>query len=187
MVANWTTVQERVLSAPIHWGKKTQTNLDLKNQLYWGIIVRQWNSLILSTIWFLLKNVYNFDSLITIALSFLEYGINSNTVLKKRNLPLFLFVSFPPYGIFSNSNIWPLSIFFLCWVSDPVGKHNYHHLSISLILLEYNCFTTLCYFLLYNSVNQLYVYIHPLPLEPASHPLHPTTEVIAEHWTELPL
>lgn len=63
--------------------KNKQTNLDLKNQLYWGIIVRQWNSLILSTTWFLLKNVYNFDSLITIALSFLEYGINSHTVLKK--------------------------------------------------------------------------------------------------------
>ena len=28
-------------------------------------------------------------------------------------------------------------------------------------LLEYNCFTMLCYFLLYNKVNQLYVYIYP--------------------------
>ena len=28
-------------------------------------------------------------------------------------------------------------------------------------LLEQNCFTMLCQFLLYNKVNQLYVYIHP--------------------------
>ena len=29
-------------------------------------------------------------------------------------------------------------------------------------LLEYSCFTTLCQYLLYSKVNQLYVYIHPL-------------------------
>ena len=29
-------------------------------------------------------------------------------------------------------------------------------------LLEYSCFTMLCQFLLYNKVNQLYVYIYPL-------------------------
>ena len=28
-------------------------------------------------------------------------------------------------------------------------------------LLEYNCFTMVCYFLLYNKVNQLYVYVYP--------------------------
>ena len=28
-------------------------------------------------------------------------------------------------------------------------------------LLEYNCFTVVCWFLLYNKVNQLYVYIYP--------------------------
>ena len=28
----------------------------------------------------------------------------------------------------------------------------------------------LCWFLLYNNMNQLYVYIYPLPLEPPSHP-----------------
>ena len=27
--------------------------------------------------------------------------------------------------------------------------------------MEYNCLTMLCYFLLYNKVNQLYVYIYP--------------------------
>ena len=33
-------------------------------------------------------------------------------------------------------------------------------------LLEYTCFTMLCWFLLYNEVNLLYVYINPLHLEP---------------------
>ena len=28
-------------------------------------------------------------------------------------------------------------------------------------LLEYNCFTMVCYFLLYNKLNQLYMYIYP--------------------------
>ena len=28
-------------------------------------------------------------------------------------------------------------------------------------LLEYNCFTLLCWLLLYNKVNQLYVYMYP--------------------------
>ena len=36
--------------------------------------------------------------------------------------------------------------------------------------LEYNRFTMLCCFLLYNIVNQPCVYIYPLPLEPP--PLH---------------
>ena len=45
-------------------------------------------------------------------------------------------------------------------------------------LLEYSCFTMVCWFLLYNKVNQLYTYIHPhipslLPLPPPSL-LHPS-------------
>ena len=45
-------------------------------------------------------------------------------------------------------------------------------------LLEYNCFTMVCQFLLYNKVNQLYIYIYPhisslLCLSP-SHPPYPT-------------
>ena len=36
--------------------------------------------------------------------------------------------------------------------------------------MEYNCFTMLCYSLLYNKVNQLYGYIYPFPLEPTSTP-----------------
>ena len=43
--------------------------------------------------------------------------------------------------------------------------------------LEYNCFTMVCYFLLYNKVNQLYIYIYPhifsllhLPPTSLSHP-----------------
>ena len=40
---------------------------------------------------------------------------------------------------------------------------------------EYNCFTMLCLFLLYSKVNQLYVYVYPLLLEPPLHLTpHPT-------------
>ena len=35
-------------------------------------------------------------------------------------------------------------------------------------LLEYNCFTMLCEFLLYNEVNQTHAYTYPLPLDPPS-------------------
>ena len=38
-----------------------------------------------------------------------------------------------------------------------------------ILLSEHNCFTTLCQFLLYNKVTQIYVYTGPLPLEPSSH------------------
>ena len=38
----------------------------------------------------------------------------------------------------------------------------------SFFKLDYNYITMLCLFLLYNKVNQLYVYIHPFPLEPPS-------------------
>ena len=36
--------------------------------------------------------------------------------------------------------------------------------------LEYSCLVMLCWFLLYNSVKQLYVHVYPLPLGPPSHP-----------------
>ena len=43
------------------------------------------------------------------------------------------------------------------------------------------------HFLLYNEVNQLYVYIYPLPLGRSSHPtLIPPLWVIMEHRAELP-
>ena len=42
----------------------------------------------------------------------------------------------------------------------------------------------LYYFLLYKSVNQLYVYIHPLPLEPPSHPARSSQST---ELTELPV
>ena len=45
-------------------------------------------------------------------------------------------------------------------------------------LFEYNCFTMVCYFLLYNKVNQLYIYIYPhissLLHLPPSHLPYPT-------------
>ena len=45
-------------------------------------------------------------------------------------------------------------------------------------LLEYNCFTMVCQFLLYNKVNQLYIYIYPhissLLRLPPTLPSHPS-------------
>ena len=66
--------------------------------------------------------------------------------------------------------------------------HNRHVIAFS--LLEYNCFTMLCWFLLYTEVNQLYVYIYPFPLGSPSHPpppSHPSIQVITEHRAELPV
>ena len=53
------------------------------------------------------------------------------------------------------------ALFFLCcWV-------------FLIFKLEYNCLAMLYYFLLYNKVDQLYVYIYSFPLEPpAQNPLH---------------
>ena len=60
----------------------------------------------------------------------------------------------------------------------PVLKIRYIYIYIYIYiltsLLEYNCFTMLCQFLLYNKVNQLFVYIYPhipsLLRLPPSHP-----------------
>lgn len=53
-------------------------------------------------------------------------------------------------------------------------------------LLGYNCFTMGCQFLLYNNVNQLYLYIQPFLLEPPSyHPSIPLLQVITEDLPEL--
>ena len=41
---------------------------------------------------------------------------------------------------------------------------------INLVLLAYNCFTVLCWFLLDNKVTLLYLYVYPLP--PIPHPTH---------------
>ena len=57
-------------------------------------------------------------------------------------------------------------------------------------LLEYNCFTMLCQFLLYNKVNQLYVYIYPhipsLLSLLATLPI-PPLQVFTNHGAELPV
>ena len=59
------------------------------------------------------------------------------------------------------------------------------------IFIEYNCFTTVCQFLLYNKVNQLYIYIYPhisslLCLSP-SHPPIPPLQVVTKHGADFPL
>ena len=63
--------------------------------------------------------------------------------------------------------------------TGPPGKSLWFLLCFFLTsLLEYDCFTMVCQFLLYNKVNQLYIYICPhissfLHLPP-SHPPYPT-------------
>ena len=57
-------------------------------------------------------------------------------------------------------------------------------------LLEYNCFTMVCQFLLYNKVNQLYIYIYPhissrLRLPPTL-PI-PPLQVVTKHRADLPV
>ena len=57
-------------------------------------------------------------------------------------------------------------------------------------LLEYNCFTMLCYFLPYNKVNQLYVNIYPhmpsLLSLPPTFPI-PPRQVVTKHRADLPV
>ena len=57
-------------------------------------------------------------------------------------------------------------------------------------LLEYNCFTMVCQFLLYNKVNQLYAYIYPhissLLHLPATLPI-PSLQVDTKHQADLPV
>ena len=57
-------------------------------------------------------------------------------------------------------------------------------------LLEYSCFTMLCQFLLYNKVNQLYVYIHPhipsLLRLPPTLPI-PPLQVVTKHRADHPV
>ena len=57
-------------------------------------------------------------------------------------------------------------------------------------LLEYNCFTMLCQFLLYNKVNHLYAYVDPhipslLRLPPTL--LIPPLQVVTKHRADLPV
>ena len=59
-----------------------------------------------------------------------------------------------------------------------------------LSLLNYSCLTMLCQFLLYNDVNQLYVYMYPLLPNPPAHPsrssqnteLNSLCQPAASHW-----
>ena len=57
-------------------------------------------------------------------------------------------------------------------------------------LLEYNCFTRLCQFWLYNKVNHLRVYIYPhitsLSCLPPTLPI-PQLQVVTEHRADLPV
>ena len=49
-------------------------------------------------------------------------------------------------------------------------------------LLDYNCFTMVCYFLLYNKANQLYIYIYPI--SPPSCVSHPPSLPHPSKWSQ---
>ena len=57
-------------------------------------------------------------------------------------------------------------------------------------LLEYNCLTMVCQFLLYKKVNQLYIYIYPhissLLCLPPTLPI-PPLQVVTKHQADLPV
>ena len=65
-------------------------------------------------------------------------------------------------------------------------EHNLFFLNV----LEYNCFTVVCQFLLYNKVNQLNVYIYPhissLLHLPSTLPI-PPLQVVTKHGADLPV
>ena len=57
-------------------------------------------------------------------------------------------------------------------------------------LLEYNCFTMMCQFLLYNKVNQLYIYIYHHISSLVCFPLTlsiPPHQVVTKHQADLPV
>ena len=58
------------------------------------------------------------------------------------------------------------------------------------IFIEYNCFKMICQFLLYNKVNQLYIYIYPhissLLRLPPTLPI-PPLKVVTKHRADLPV
>ena len=57
----------------------------------------------------------------------------------------------------------------LCVDLLPITPHPDYSLGLYFFLWEYNCFRMLC-FSCTNKVNQLFVYIYPLPLESPSNP-----------------
>ena len=74
-------------------------------------------------------------------------------------------------------------------ISAPETSNSFSHF-FKTSLLEYNCFTIVCYFLLYNKVNQLYIYISPhisslLHLPPTLS--IPSLYVVTKHRADLPV
>ena len=82
------------------------------------------------------------------------------------------------------SCFWSVFFFFFFWF---LLSFLFSFSEFSFFLkLEDNCFTMLCWFLLYNNVNQLYVYICPLPLNPPS-PQPPNPSKSSQSTAELPV
>ena len=81
-----------------------------------------------------------------------------------------------------------------CLQSEILGHRCSSQLIVILFfltsLLEYNCFTMLCQFLLYNKMNQLNIYIYPhissLLSLPPTLPI-PPLQVVTKHRADLPV
>ena len=84
----------------------------------------------------------------------------------------------------------------VCWYFKPamllylIQQMFYLFIYFLTSFLEYNCFTMVCQFLLYNKVNQLYIYIYPhisslLHLPPTLH--IPPLQVVTKHQADLPV
>ena len=112
----------------------------------------------------------------------LGFSLCSAIINKSRNMGIYLFPlspsSYPPHNEIPAPLFGPL----------PCYSCLFFFLTA---LLEYNCFTMLYYFLLYNKVNQLYIYIYIYPHSPSLLSLPPTLliqplEVITKHRVDLP-
>ena len=66
----------------------------------------------------------------------------------------------------------------------------YLSIFFNIFIVEYNCFTVVCQFLLYNKVNQLYVYLYPhipsLLCLPPTLPI-PPLQVVTKQRADLPV
>ena len=65
------------------------------------------------------------------------------------------------------------------------GSPVFHVANLLFFQSVYSCFTVVCWFLLYNNLNQLCVYMCPLPLQPPSHPSRSSqsTELSSLYYT----
>ena len=84
----------------------------------------------------------------------------------------------------------PLSMYEIMYFLHNFPRQSVFFFFFVTSLWEYNCFTMVCQFLLYNKVSQLYIYIYPhissLLRLPPTLPI-PTLQVVTKHRADLPV